>query len=563
MKNKKENKKEFTTEFHGGKRKFVSKTPCAPWLFLILVLLAGCHLKAPVIHSIHPQIGTMGEPVTITGAFFGKERNESYVTIAGVQPTNRTYLNWNDNEITLRIPELAEAGLIYVYVKGKKSNGVLFANQATVPVQMQGGETGAGPRVISVTPHAGAIGSLVSISGTGFGSSRGNSGVFFAWNAQAPASAPAEARLSEYTEVSETDFGYELWTDREIRVRVPDGAAGGNMEVRTARGNSPPMVFDIAGRPGTKTLGNKRSYTISYSVNVKVGEAKTPNTMYLWIPHPSESSSQRNMELLLSSMEPFVENYRGVGLYKIDNMAANSDAQIRLSWKVDVYSVETTVQPQSIRAESNSPISDAYTQNILPLPADDPRIKDRAAAILGRERNPYIRARLIYEWMTGGELVWESQSAGDIFTVLQTKQTDSYLAALLYCALLRSAGIPCQPVAGVLVSRSRQTMNHYWAEFWVDGFGWIPVDPAMGAGAVPAPFAIPEGRANFYFGNIDSQRIAFSRGFTILSPMDPRGRTVAHSRSYSLQNLREEVIGGIESYSSLWGDITITGIYVQ
>jgi len=544
---------------------YVSKTPCTPWLLIIFIclLLAGCRYHVPVIHSIRPQIGTMGEPVTITGVYFGKERNESYVTIAGVQPTTRSYLSWSNNEITLRIPELGEAGLIYVYVKGKKSNGALFANKATVPVQVRGGETGAGPRAVSVTPNAAAIGALVSVNGTGFGSSRGNGGVFFAWNAQAPASAPAEARFLEFVEVSETDFGYELWTDREIRIRVPDGAASGNLEVRTARGHSPPIVFDIAGRPGTKTLGGKRGYTISYSVNVKVGDAEAPNTLYLWIPRPAESSSQRNMELLLSSMEPFIGNYRGVSLYKLDNLAARGDAQIRLSWKVDVYSVETSVQPQSIRVESNSPMSEAYTQSVLPLPAHDPRIKDRASAILGRERNPYLKARQIYEWMTGGELAWESQSTGDIFNVLQNKRTDAYLAALLYCALLRSAGVPCQPVAGVLVSRNRQTMNHYWAEFWIDGFGWIPVDPAMGAGAVPAPFAVREEKANFYFGNIDSQRIAFSRGFTILSPMDPKGRTVAHSRSYSLQNLREEVVGGIESYSSLWGDITITGIYVQ
>jgi transglutaminase-like putative cysteine protease len=123
-------------------------------------------------------------------------------------------------------------------------------------------------------------------------------------------------------------------------------------------------------------------------------------------------------------------------------------------------------------------------------------------------------------------------------------------------------------VAGILIGRNRQTLNHYWAEFWLDGFGWVPVDPAMGASApqndaVPAPFAMNENETTTYFGNIDNQRIAFSRGFTILSPMDPRGRTVSHGRSYSLQNLWEEVIGGIESYSSLWGDITITGIYVQ
>jgi transglutaminase-like putative cysteine protease len=531
--------------------------------YFLFFLLAGCRAQAPVINSIYPQIGAMGEPVTIKGAFFGDVRDESYVTVAGIQPTSMSYLEWQNNEITFRIPEFGEAGLIYVHVRGRKSNGVIFANRATLPRQIRGGGTGVGPRIVSITPQSGAIGALVSINGTGFGSSRGNSGVFFSWNAQAPASAPAEARLQEFTEVSETEFGYELWTDREIRVRVPDGAAVGNMEVRTTRGNSPPMSFDLTGRPGIKTLSNKRSYTINYSVNVKVGEAEAPNALYLWIPQPVVSAAQRNMELLSSSMEPFIEKYRGVSLYKLDNLAAHSEAQIRLSWKVDVYSVETAVQSQSIRQELNTPIHETGIQNTPQLPADDSRIKTQAAALLGRERNPYTKAQRIYEWLTGGNFVWESQARGDIFNALETKRIDSYLAALLYCTLLRSAGVPCQPVAGVLVSRSRQTMNHYWAEFWVDGFGWVPVDPAMGAGAIPSPFTIYEDNTNFYFGNIDSHRIAFSRGFINLSPMDPRGRTVTHSRSYSLHNLWEEVVGGIDSYSSLWGDITITGIYVQ
>jgi transglutaminase-like putative cysteine protease len=403
----------------------------------------------------------------------------------------------------------------------------------------------------------------VNIHGTGFGSSRSDGGVFFAWKALASASAPIEARVQEFTEVSETEFGYELWTDREIRVRIPDGASGGNIEVRTARGNSPPMAFNLAGRSGTKTFRDKRSYTLDYSVNVKIGEAQTPNTMYLWIPRPASSAAQRNIELLTGSMEPFVDNYRGISLYKLDDLAANSDEQISLSWKIDVYRVETNVWSQSIRPEANSPINTAYIQSSSQLPADDSRIVNQVAAIVGKERNSYLKAQRIYEWMTGGNFTWENQSGGDVLSALAVKRVDSCLAALLYCTLLRSAGIPCQPVAGVLVNRNRQTMNHYWAEFWVDGFGWVPVDPAMGAGAIPAPFNVYADQPNFYFGNIDSQRIAFSRGFSNLSPMDPRGRTAAHGRFYSLQNIREEAIGGIDSYSSLWGDITITGIYAQ
>ena len=530
----------------------------------ILVLFAGCRAKSPVIHSIYPHIGTMGEPVTITGAFFGNERDESsYITLAGAQPTSMSYLGWKDDEIIFRVPEFGEAGLIYVHVKGKKSNGILFANQATLPRKDLDGELGQGPRVISLTPNAGSIGSLVSITGTGFGSSRANSGVFFSWNAEFPASTPAEARVPEFSEVLDSDFGYEVWTEREIRVYVPDGAISGNMEVHTERGKSLPMYFDVTNRPGTKTFRDKRSYTVYQTVNVRVNEAVSPNTLYLWVPRPTASAVQRNIEMLSTTMEPFISSYRGTSLFKLDDMKANSEAQVTLMWKIEVYGVETSVRHQSIRQGSDSHINAAYTQSSPQLPSDDPRMVSQVAAILGRERNPYVRAQRIYEWMIGSFFFRQDQAEGDIFSVLENKQADPYTAALLYCTLLRAAGIPSLPVAGVLVSRDRQTMNHWWAEFWIDGFGWIPVDVVMGAEAVPAQFSTHPDRAQYYFGNIDSQRIAFSRGFTNLSPMDPRGRTVTHSRSYSLQSLWEEVVNGIDSYSSLWGSITITGMYAQ
>jgi hypothetical protein len=145
---------------------------------------------------------------------------------------------------------------------------------------------------------------------------------------------------------------------------------------------------------------------------------------------------------------------------------------------------------------------------------------------------------------------------------LEQRQFDSYTAALLFCSLARSVYIPAIPVAGVLVNRGG-VLKHYWAEFWIDGFGWVPLDPALGAGIAPEGFNPREDSASWYFGNMDNQRIAFSRGQTLLSQMDPRGRTVTRDREYALQNLWEEAVGGIESYSSLWGDITIIGIYAR
>jgi hypothetical protein len=146
---------------------------------------------------------------------------------------------------------------------------------------------------------------------------------------------------------------------------------------------------------------------------------------------------------------------------------------------------------------------------------------------------------------------------------LEESRCDNYTAALLFCSLARAAGIPAIPVAGVLVNQDLSTGRHYWAEFWIDGFGWIPVDPALGAGAVPSAFNLNEGYATYYFGNIDNRRIAFSRGEIGVSRMDPRGRISVRSRDYALQDLWEEASGGLDSYSSLWSDIIITGMYTQ
>jgi transglutaminase-like putative cysteine protease len=526
------------------------------------LLIVSCHPRTPVIHSIHPQIGNIGEPLTIRGANFGRERGVSYVTIAGTQPTGTSYLDWQDDEITVKVPEFSEAGLVYTHVKGRKSNGMLYANQKTLPVQSIGTVMGQGPRIASITPQTGAIGTLLSITGAGFGNTRGTGGVFFSWNAQKPVAAPAEAMIQEFIEAPDSDFGVELWTEQEIRVHVPDGAAGGKVEVRTAKGISPPLLIDLSNRPGAKTFHEKRNYIVTVSVNVKTGAAEIPNTLYLWVPRPAASAAQRNTEMISGSMEPFIENYRGTSLFKLENLTAGGETRLNLTWKVDVYSVETAVRPQSIKQEANSPARDAYMRSEAQLPADDARIKKQTAAIVGREQNPYTKAQRIYEWMIG-EFIFSPESGGDIFSALEKKRADFYTAALLYSTLLRCADIPCLPVAGVLIGRNRETRNHWWAEFWVDGFGWVPVDPVMGAGAVPAQYADNPDRATYYFGNIDSRRIAFSRGFPSLTQMDPRGRAVTQGRSYSLQNLWEESVGGIESYSSLWGDVTVTGVYAQ
>ena len=551
--------------------------PVPPALVLLPVILAlfiSCNSKSPVISSIDPKIGRMGEIITLRGNNFGASREESYVSIAGMAPTNSLYFTWQDDLIVVRVPESGESGLVYVHVRGRKSNGVLFSNSAAVPRPIEGEDFGLEPRITGISPQTGVPGTLITITGNNFGTSRegslfstlngiqNNTGVFFSWDFESPSN-PYAIREPEFIEVSETELGYEAWSTREIRIRLPDGATSGNMEIRTPHGISRPVFFDVSGKPGYKNFTDKRRYTISYSVDVRILEASRPNTLYLWIPKPITSPSQRNVSLISLSMDPFVENHRGVSLFKLDNLVQGTTHTINLSFNVEVYSVETGMRPVYIR-QGETLLFNMYTQSSNMIPSDNSQIITTVNSIVGREQNPYIRARLIYDWVLNNiEIVEAPFPVSSIADILEQKKADPYNTALLYTTMARAAKLPCIPIAGVLINRSNQTLRHYWAEFWIDGFGWLPVDPAMGGGAVPSSYITKQDLANYYFGNAESQRIAFSRGEIVLSQMESRGRLVSHPQSYSLQNIWEEAAGGLESYSSLWGDVIITGVYNQ
>jgi transglutaminase-like putative cysteine protease len=527
------------------------------------LIFGGCKEKLPVIKSIEPRIGRMGDVINIYGENFGTTQEESYVTIAGTPPTSSSYVLWQDDRISVKVPEFGDAGLVYVHKRNRKSNPALFSNQAVMPELVKGSDTGINPLVRSIEPSSASIGSLITLFGSNFGSSREDSAVVFAWEAESPPSAPAEIQPSGNVAVPHPELGYEFWSEREIRVRVPDGAVSGNLEVRTPRGNSRPLFFEITGKPGTKILKDKRSYTLSYAVDIQVEDAFPPNSLYLWFPLPSRSASQRGPQLLNRSAEPFVENYQGTSLYQFIDLLSGSRRNVALSFVLDVYTVETSVKAQEIKISGDSPVTALYTLPSALVPSGSSLVSARAAAITGRERNPYAKARMIYDWLIAQGGIRAEALGGGALEALEEMKADSYRASLLYCALARAAGVPAVPVSGVLVNRLQETSRHYWAEFWIDGFGWVPLDPALGAGAAPGNFNLRPDHGAYYFGSLDNQHIAFSRGEVRLSRLDPRGRTTVRTREYSLQNLWEEAIGGLESYSSLWSDVRITGVYVQ
>ena len=146
----------------------------------VFFFLSTARRQAPVLTGIHPAVGEPGEIITLTGKNFGSSKeSDSYVEIAGCRLTTSSYLVWTDTSIKAVLPYNVEDGLVYVTTKNGRSEAEIFANRQTIPVPVSRIPATAIPFIESVQKKAAQIGSLITITGTDFGSLRGNSRVLF------------------------------------------------------------------------------------------------------------------------------------------------------------------------------------------------------------------------------------------------------------------------------------------------------------------------------------------------------------------------------------------------
>lgn len=123
-------------------------------------------------------------------------------------------------------------------------------------------------------------------------------------------------------------------------------------------------------------------------------------------------------------------------------------------------------------------------------------VRDTARQITKGERHTIDKARAVYEWIvenTFRDPKVRGCGWGDIKAMLETRNFGGKCGDLntLFVGLARAAGVPARDVYGVRVAKSRKgyvslgansdvisKAQHCRAEFYADGYGWIPVDPA-------------------------------------------------------------------------------------
>lgn len=175
-------------------------------------------LATPAITNLNPASGMVGDDVVITGTNFGAAQGTSTVKFNG---TTATPINWSDTSIETTVPSGASSGNVVVTVSGVASSGTNFIVYVT-------------PTISSLSPNNGAVGTLVTINGTGFQATQMDSTVTFNGTAATSTS----------------------WTTTQIRAPVPSGATTGGVVVTVGGLVSNAMTFTVQPTPTITSVSN-------------------------------------------------------------------------------------------------------------------------------------------------------------------------------------------------------------------------------------------------------------------------------------------------------------------
>jgi transglutaminase-like putative cysteine protease len=157
------------------------------------------------------------------------------------------------------------------------------------------------------------------------------------------------------------------------------------------------------------------------------------------------------------------------------------------------YSVDLSAPgntPKTERSELNY-----FCRSTKLLPTDG-IVKTTAAEITSGAKTDLEKARAIYEWIVDNTFrnpTTRGCGVGNIRFMLESKDLGGKCADLnaLYVGLARAAGLPARDVYGIRIAKSElgykslgtsseivSKAQHCRAEVFLDGYGWVPVDPA-------------------------------------------------------------------------------------
>jgi transglutaminase-like putative cysteine protease len=277
----------------------------------------------------------------------------------------------------------------------------------------------------------------------------------------------------------------------------------------------------------------QRHFTLHYEFTINNVEAGKP--LRVWIPLAASDDYQTVTVIRRSGDLPLKQTrerqYGNRMLY--GETASAGQASYRFAIDYDVVRREHQALSDSERRLSEDVQAQTPTLNYVSMQPQRELVRflepDRLAPIGGRpaelaaqqtagRTGELQRARALYDYVLS-TLKYDKSGTGwgrgDVEWICDNKRGNCSDFHSLFIAMARSQRIPARFEMGIPIPTNKQEGEiagyHCWAEFWLYGRGWVPVDISE-AWKDPA-------RREYFFGAHDINRVQFSLGRDIT--LDP------------------------------------------
>ncbi|MDD2318876.1 MAG: transglutaminase-like domain-containing protein [Geobacteraceae bacterium] len=286
----------------------------------------------------------------------------------------------------------------------------------------------------------------------------------------------------------------------------------------------------VAAHAASKT----HSGTVTVAVDLTAQE--NGQEAELWLPYPISDREQTITEVKISG------DFSQSAVYAEN---ANSTPMLYAKWDRGATSRKLTFSFKALRKEvirRNFPAKETawdpadyqdFLQGTNLAPLDGATLK-LAGKITAGKNSVLEKARAIYDWTcenTYRDPKTRGCGDGKVCNLLLNPGGKCVDIHSLFVALARAAGVPSREVFGIRLGKNDKddstTWQHCWAEFFLPGYGWVPVDPAdVRKAMLKENLTLEDAKTKeyreYFWGGIDPYRVTLSTGRDlILNPPHP------------------------------------------
>ncbi len=272
-----------------------------------------------------------------------------------------------------------------------------------------------------------------------------------------------------------------------------------------------------------------KTFRVTMNVTANANVVPAGETIRVWVPIPRRYPFQTDFKLLSSTWPPKQiadESSPIRSIYFEEPAQKDKPTQFKIEYDYTFRGVSFELNPDKIQPyDPNDDAVKRFTGE-APHVLFTPEIKALSAKIVGDEKNPMLKAKKIYDWLSDQLMYSYALEYSTIRNISDYCRSKGYgdcgQQALLFITLCRYNGIPARWQSGWDLF-PKYTSNHDWAEMYLAPYGWVPVDQYCGNYAMRYIKTLTPAQKlqirDFYFGGLDQYRMAANSDHN--QPLDP------------------------------------------